>query len=802
MTAIKYLNFDLLIERSGDRFQARVLNSPAGQGSSHFTAPFSDLEIENFLLRVGRPRRSVRRLESPQTEAARAFGGRLFNAIFSEDVRVSLRTSQDEAERQGAGLRIRLHLNGVPELADLPWEFIYSPSLNRFLSLSVESPLVRYMELPERIRPLAIVPPLRVLAIISNPTDQEPLDVEREWANLRQAVSTLEQQGRLILERLETPTLAALQRQLRRAEYHILHFVGHGGFNEQAQDGMIMMEDERGRGRQVTGNDLGTILHDQRSLRLAVLNACEGARSSRADPFAGAAQSLVQQGIPAVIAMQFEISDEAAITFAQSFYESIADNYPVDAALAEARKAIFAGGNEIEWGTPVLYMRAPDGRIFDIDRASQPSSPTVAPAAFAHDEMPSPKPEKAGPDAQPREKVVRSASAGSPSEPRPSPAVVTPPAKPVQSKAHVAGRFPKWTMIIPGFAASLIAGAILFAAFGTRASTPTPILVLAPTVLAPATVTEIPTVAPSSTPLPASTPTPPQATAVPALAAPKGKIAVSVRMGDDSHTDDQAIWIMNLDGGETKQVLQRGSQPALSPDGSKIAYYHWNDGIFIANADGTDAPGKKVVGEFNVVGNIAWSHNGTMLAYTATRPNGVDPQITFVRLDGQKAAPSIAGRNPAWSPDDKEIVFNSCNDTKCGIFRVGLASSQGAIQLTTDNGELATWSPRGNRVVYQAQDNAGRKQLFVVNLDAPSNPKPLLEKPGNANHIDPAWSTDGNFLFYRSDEGGSWGIWQVAADSASSPVKLQLVDPLKQLSVGNIPAAVFPHDNTLSYADK
>jgi hypothetical protein len=66
--------------------------------------------------------------------------------------------------------------------------------------------------------------------------------------------------------------------------------------------------------------------------------------------------------------MQFEITDEAAITFAQEFYGAVADGYPVDAALAEARKAIFTQGNGLEWGTPVLYLRAPDGRVFDVER--------------------------------------------------------------------------------------------------------------------------------------------------------------------------------------------------------------------------------------------------------------------------------------------------------------------------------------------------------------------------------------------------------------------------------------------------
>ena len=126
-----------------------------------------------------------------------------------------------------------------------------------------------------------------------------------------------------------------------------------------------MLEDEGGSSQAVSGEDLGTILHDHHSLRLVVLNSCEGARSSAANPFAGVAQGLVRQGIPAVVAMQFEISDDAAIEFSSSLYEALADGYPIDAAVGEARKAMFAARADTEWGTPVLFLRSPDGSLFD-----------------------------------------------------------------------------------------------------------------------------------------------------------------------------------------------------------------------------------------------------------------------------------------------------------------------------------------------------------------------------------------------------------------------------------------------------
>jgi len=371
MGDLKYIDFDVAIEPAGQGFTARVFNSPVGQAASTFSAPFSDLEIENFLLRVGRSRHAVRRIESPEMVSAKQFGGRLFDQVFAGEVRGCLRSSLDEASRQGAGLRVRLHLTKVPALADLPWEFLYNASMNRFLSLSVETPLVRYLELPERIRPLIVQPPLRVLMMISSPSDYPQLDVKRESAKITEALGELEKHGLVTVERQEDATLAELQRRLRKNQYHIFHFVGHGGFDAQADDGLLIMEDQENRGRRVSAQFLGTILHDHRPLRLAVLNACEGARASRGDPFAGTAQSLVQQGIPAVIAMQFEVTDEAAICFTREFYSAIAVGYPVDAALAEARKAIFAEVSEIEWGTPVLYMRSPDGKVFEVEKVSE-----------------------------------------------------------------------------------------------------------------------------------------------------------------------------------------------------------------------------------------------------------------------------------------------------------------------------------------------------------------------------------------------------------------------------------------------
>ncbi|HLK76818.1 MAG TPA: CHAT domain-containing protein, partial [Streptosporangiaceae bacterium] len=256
----------------------------------------------------------------------------------------------------------------------IPWEYLHDAEYG-FVGLSPETALVRYVEMPTPVTPLPVSPPLRVLAMISAPADVPELQGEEEWGKLNEALQDLAGRGMVQVDRLETGTLAALQRPLRLHDYHVLHFVGHGGYDEDAKDGALALEGADGSTRLVTGRDLGLMLRGHRSLRLVVLNACEGARSAPDDPFSGVAQALVRQGVPAVIAMQFEISDPAALVFSQSLYQAIADGFPIDLAMVEARRAMFAEGNEVEWATPVLYLRAPDGHVFTKDRSPDAERP-------------------------------------------------------------------------------------------------------------------------------------------------------------------------------------------------------------------------------------------------------------------------------------------------------------------------------------------------------------------------------------------------------------------------------------------
>lgn len=358
MAPLQYLNFDLAIERIPAGYRVRVLESPAGQASCPFTPPLQAAHLDAFFANLD------------QIGPVRALGQQLFHAVFQGELLAGLRSSQEAAARQGHGLRVRLRLTDVPELAVWPWECLFDPAAGQFLALTTRTPLVRYLDMPQPVLPLAVKPPLRILVLVASPPGWPPLDVQREWNGLSTSLAGLVERGLVRLERLEHASFTDLQRRLRQEEWQIIHFLGHGDFDPASGEGVLVLEDG-GRGRPVDGSALGTLLGGSRSLRLALLNSCAGARASAQDPFSGLAQSLVRLGLPAVIAMQARISDAAATAFGQGFYEAIADGYPVDAALAEARQALYAQNAGSEWAVPVLYMRSPDGCIFDVARLSE-----------------------------------------------------------------------------------------------------------------------------------------------------------------------------------------------------------------------------------------------------------------------------------------------------------------------------------------------------------------------------------------------------------------------------------------------
>ncbi|MBI3797520.1 MAG: SEL1-like repeat protein [Deltaproteobacteria bacterium] len=380
-SALEYLDFEVEIgPGSGGQYPVAVRQSPAGRAHATMQLPFDTQALDNrlkdveiALLHSGGGRRKM-----PQQEelAVQSFGQAVFDALFVGDLRSRYDASLADVARQGKGLRITLQIE-APELTVLPWEFLYDSRQGEYVGVSRYTSIVRSFEQAQGIEPFPLKPPLRILGMVASPKDQEPLDVQGEKRRVEEAVARLRQHGLVELSWLPGQTWRDLQRAMRTGPWHVFHFIGHGKFEMYADEGVIALADDDGLTHLVRGIHLGRVLADHRSLRLVLLNSCEGGRESAHDLFSSTAANLLRRGIPAVVAMQYEITDTTAIAFSRDFYEALAEGLPIDAAVNEARKALSV--NTLEWGAPVLYLRASDGRIFDVEQKESIEPPPPPP---------------------------------------------------------------------------------------------------------------------------------------------------------------------------------------------------------------------------------------------------------------------------------------------------------------------------------------------------------------------------------------------------------------------------------------
>ncbi|MDN5794979.1 MAG: CHAT domain-containing protein [Intrasporangium sp.] len=371
-----YLDFDVALVPEGGALGAHVVASPAGAARGPFVLPFSAVDLARFINTVGPPNVTTRRLVPATTRVLEVedYGRRLGDALLTGEVDRLFRESLSIAKGQGRDLRLRLRLEQAPDLEAVPWEYLYDGQLGRFLTLSRQTPLIRVLDALDVPPAVPVVAPMRILVMVSSPSDLPPLDVEREKQLLLATTGDLVQSGRLEIEIIADATLTALQRALLDP-YHIFHFIGHGGFDRDGEEGVLALEREDGMADHVAGGRLATLLHDAPYLQLAVLNACEGARTSGHNAFDGVAQMLVRQGLPAVVAMRTAISDRAALVFSHEFYYFLSRGLPIDAAICEVRKAMATSDQAAEWGTPVL-LRSGSAQPFDMaapDAASEPA---------------------------------------------------------------------------------------------------------------------------------------------------------------------------------------------------------------------------------------------------------------------------------------------------------------------------------------------------------------------------------------------------------------------------------------------
>ncbi|MBW8875075.1 MAG: CHAT domain-containing protein [Acidobacteria bacterium] len=356
-------------------YVVQVVHSPYGCRDVRFDLkdlgfPFDSLRRIDFSASESRELGEVEPPQGGGSATPETLGGTLFRALFRDDLLSTFLMSLGRIQgRKDLGLRIRLIFDPLDpasrQLLSLPWELLYRPDTRDFLARSRFTPVVRYLEVPRLTTPLELTSQLRILVVLANPAGTAGLDLEREC---QQMESVLRENPRIRLEVLRSPSLPEIRSALQRFEAHVFHYMGHGGFDSKSGEGSLLFEDSQRRPQPVGAGVLAEALKNLPSLRLVFLNACRTAQVSedpKLDPFSGSASALSLAGVPAILAMQLPISDRAALMFSQRLYEMLAQAFPVDAAVAEARLAVHLDApSSYEWATPALYMSVPDGCLF------------------------------------------------------------------------------------------------------------------------------------------------------------------------------------------------------------------------------------------------------------------------------------------------------------------------------------------------------------------------------------------------------------------------------------------------------
>jgi hypothetical protein len=309
------------------------------------------------------------------------YGEVLTAGLFSSAaVREEFAKARTAAARGGTPLRVRLLISpSAPELHPLRWETLLDPSDGSPLLTDSNVLFSRYLTTtdwrPVRMR---LRGELRALVVVANPRDLKdyldpgdlpespgrelaPVDVEGETKRARAALDPIRTD---FLTGSGRPTLSNLVGMLRDG-YDVVYLVCHGFLvNGEPQ---LVLEHEDGTAHVVHGRLLVQRLKElQHVPRLVMLASCQSASGDGAGTADDGAVSaigpqLVEIGVPAVLAMQGNVTMRTLEAFIPAFFRRLQQHGRIDQAMTEARAEV---RDRSDWWVPALFMRLHSGRLW------------------------------------------------------------------------------------------------------------------------------------------------------------------------------------------------------------------------------------------------------------------------------------------------------------------------------------------------------------------------------------------------------------------------------------------------------
>lgn len=222
------------------------------------------------------------------------------------------------------------------------------------------------------------------------------------------------------------------------------------------------------------------------------------------------------------------------------------------------------------------------------------------------------------------------------------------------------------------------------------------------------------------------------------------------------------ILAIDAGGGNARVVLNDATQPAVSPDGRRMAYHsELSDSIGIHVTDLTTGEDTRAT---NFVEDVTpdWAPDSTKFVFPSRRSGDRRWVVYIGWADGRgEAATLVDGRTPAWSPDGAQVAYQGTDPqgNNPGLYLVSAGGGPSTRLTDHETDRAPSWSPDGSSIAYMSS-RSGRWQLYVVPA-AGGQPQPLGASGSNDGL--PAWSPDGSQIAFVSDRDGSWGVYAIPA---------------------------------------
>lgn len=296
------------------------------------------------------------------------YGLLLGESFFTPEMERAFAEAHAGAQAAGAVLRVRLLTDSsAPEIHTLYWEALRHPKDKTPLFTGENLLLSRYLPSGD-LRPVKLRPQgaLRAVIAASNPVDVAAyklaaVDVDGELDRARAALGSIPV---IEIGRTDPCTLNALLEPLREG-YDILYLAAHGTFGEGGP--RLWLQKDDGTAALTPADELVTRIRELRHPpRLVVLASCQSAGDGKPTRETGRVWQalgprLAQAGVPAVVAMQGNISMASIEKFLPVFFSELQKDGQIDRALAVARGVI---RDAHDFWMPVLFMRLRNGKIW------------------------------------------------------------------------------------------------------------------------------------------------------------------------------------------------------------------------------------------------------------------------------------------------------------------------------------------------------------------------------------------------------------------------------------------------------